>query len=163
MHKRIKDLSLQNKEEKKLIITMGSDAEDKNKTDDAVISDSEFRVLGVKKDVGPIRSSDDDSYESTYDYSVREIPDISNGLSLFDDNELNYGESPLKESKPSEPRKKVFFDDVGGVVKETQKENLTGSSKEEIKIFGSENKEKTEKTVTFKKGKMKFGFSDDDK
>lgn len=163
MHKRIKDLSLQNKEEKKLIITMGSDAEDKNRTDDTIMSDSEFRVLGVKKDINPIRTSDEDSYESTNDYSVREIPDISNGLSLFDDNELNYGESPLKESKPSEPRKKVFFDDTGGAVKEVQKENLTGSSTEEFKIPGTDKKDNTGKNVTFKKGKMKFGFSDDDK
>ncbi len=163
MHKRIKDLSLQNKDEKKMIITLGGDVEDKAHNDNAVVTDSEFRVLGVRKDVTPIKTSEDSDYETANNYSVREIPDISSGFALFDDNELDYGENPLKEQKPSEPRKKIFFDDTGSVVKESKSENLTGSSTDEIKITGESSKEKSNKNVTFKKGKMKFGFSDDDK
>ena len=163
MHKRIKDLSTGNKEERKLIVTTGSENNDRQIIDNPIISDSEFRVIGVRKDVTPIRSSDDDTIETKNEYNVREIKDVSGGIELFDDSEFDFSENPLKEVKNAEPKKKVFFDDVGGVSKENKEKKNTETKKDDIKIIGEKPKETPDKSVTFKKGKIRFGFSEDDK
>ena len=163
MRKRIDDLATGIKEERKLIITTGADSDERKITENPIISDSEFRVIGVRKDVNPIRSSDDDYTDSKNDYSVKEIKDISDGIEFFDDVELNENDNPLKEIKKSEPTKKVFFDDLGGNIKVTTPNEKKESEKEDSKIITSTPKESTNKSVTFKKGKIRFGFSDEDK
>ena len=163
MRKRIDDLATGIKEERKLIITTGADSDERKITENPIISDSEFRVIGVRKDVNPIRSSDDDYTDSKNDYSVKEIKDISDGIEFFDDVELNENDNPLKEIKKSEPTKKVFFDDLGGNIKVTKPNEKKESEKEDSKIITPTPKESTNKSVTFKKGKIRFGFSDEDK
>ncbi len=163
MRKRIDDLATGIKEERKLIITTGADSDERKITENPIISDSEFIVIGVRKDVNPIRSSDDDYTDSKNDYSVTEIKDISDGVEFFDDVELNENDNPLKEIKKSEPTKKVFFDDLGGNVKVTKPNEKKESEKEDSKIITPTPKESTNKSVTFKKGKIRFGFSDEDK
>lgn len=159
MRKRIKELSTDNKEEKKIIVTTGNSVyNDIPVVENTIISDSEFRVIGVRKDVTPIQTViEEDDVSDTKEYSVRQINDINEGLKLFEDNELSIKDNPLKESTVSDlPKKKIYFDDVGNVVD-------TKLEKDEIKIINTENVKKEDKPVTFKKDKMRFGFTDEDK
>lgn len=159
MRKRIKELSTDNKEEKKIIVTTGNSVyNDIPVVENTIISDSEFRVIGVRKDVTPIQTViEEDDVSDTKEYSVRQINDINEGLKLFEDNELSLKDNPLKESTVSDlPKKKIYFDDVGNVVD-------TKLEKDEIKIINTENVKKEDKPVTFKKDKMRFGFTDEDK
>ncbi len=159
MRKRIKDLSIDNREERKLIVTTGnSEMDNIPAIENTIISDSEFRVIGVRKDVSPIKTAIvDDDVSETKDYSVREINNISDGLKLFEDNEYNFKDNPLKENIVSDmPKKKIYFDDVGNVVEPSEE-------KEDMKIINNEKPKKENQPVTYKKDKMRFGFSDDDK
>lgn len=163
MRKRIQDLSTGQKGERKLIITTGSENDERKTSENPIISDSEFRVIGVRKEVAPIRSSDDDEIESRNDYRVIEIKNVNEGIEMFDDLSLDINDNPLKERKKTEPKKKVFFDDVGGVNKE-KKDIKNGEVKNDaIKVIGDSKKESTAKGVTFKKGKIRFGFPEDEK
>ncbi len=157
MRKRIKDLSIDNKEERKIIITTGGDdLRDARVIENPIISDSEFRVIGVRKDVTPIKSSADDDDTFINEYNVIEISDVNQGFKLYEDNEVTIKENPLKDNAGFDiPKKKIFFDDIGNVV-----ESNDGS--EEIKVIESKIKEKKDKTVSYKKDKMRFGFSEDE-
>ena len=157
MRKRIKDLSIDNKEERKVIITTGGeDLRESRSTENPIISDSEFRVIGVRKDVTPIKSSVDDDDTFINEYNVIEISDINEGLKLYEDNEVTIKENPLKDNAGYDiPKKKIFFDDVGNVVE-------SGEAKEEIKVIEGKKPKEKDKPVSYKKDKMRFGFSDNE-
>lgn len=165
MRKRINELSIGNKEERKLVITTGSENDQTANSSNNIVSDSEFRVIGVRKEVAPIKSADDDIIHTKADYKVKEIQDISKGIYMFEDNELILNENNLKEIKNLEPKKKVFFDDTRSSEKEQVKPSVKDDNdkKGDVKIIGEVKKENPDKSFTFKKGKMRFGFSDDDK
>jgi hypothetical protein len=157
MRKRIKELSIDNKEERKIIITTGGDdSRDKPVVENTIISDSEFRVIGVRKDVTPINTSVDDDDNYINDYSVIEISDINEGFKLYEDNEVTIKDNPLKDNLGFDiPKKRIFFDDVGHVSENKEE-------KEEIKIIESKTQEKKDKTISYKKDKMRFGFTDNE-
>ena len=50
-----------------------------------------------------------------------EITDITEGLKLYDDNEVKIKDNPLKDNAGYDiPKKKIFFDDVGNVVESAE-------------------------------------------
>jgi cytosine/adenosine deaminase-related metal-dependent hydrolase len=161
MRKRIKELSTSNKEDKKMIITTGND-ESKYvpRNDNDTISESEFRVVAMRKDVTPINTLADEDELSDNTFNVEEISDISDGLKFFDDSDMTTSGSTLKNNPDYEiPRKKIFFDDVGNVTESREQKD--------IKIISStSDKKDSEKPgdskPSFKKDKLRFGFSDNE-
>ncbi len=159
MRKRIKELSTANKEERKIIITTGTDEKQYTpKEDNAVISESEFRVVATKKDVSPINTLADDDDLFGNNLNVEEISDINEGIVMYEDVVFS-SESSSKSIPDYEiPKKKIFFDDTGGVTesKKTDDDLKFIGDKKEKKV---QEKPKDDKPV-FKKDKMRFGFTD---
>jgi hypothetical protein len=170
MRKRIKELSTDNKAERKVFVSTGFDAESEStESGKSIISDSEFRIIGLKQEINPINTLADDEFDSENDNIVVEVDDVYRGFSFFSDADVVLKENPLKNTDISEPlKKKIFFDDVGNVIesKVTDELKIIGESKD----TGEQNSNKSAKEddgnkdkVVFKKNKMKFGFTDDDK
>jgi hypothetical protein len=172
MRKRIKELSTDNKSEKKIFVSTGFDEETVTPdSDKSIISDSEFRVIGLRKDISPINTLTDNDNESDNENIVIEVTDVYEGFSFFNDADVVMRENPLKGVEISDiPKKKIYFDDVGNVIESevTDEMKIIGSSKEpsgdtDLQTQRKENGKTDKSKITFKKNKMKFGFSDEEK
>ncbi len=164
MRKRIKELSTGGKEERKIIITTGpEESRFSSLKDNSVISESEFRVVATKKNVTPINTVEGDDDVFSNDFSVEEISNINEGIVMYDNVFFSSSESSMKNNPDYEiPKKKIFFDDVGGV-------SDSGTREDEIKLIGNKQDKKESQTKkdsgdkpVFKKDKLRFGFTDTD-
>ncbi|MCI0473950.1 MAG: amidohydrolase family protein [Ignavibacteria bacterium] len=172
MRKRIKELSTDNKAERKVFVSTGFDAEaESTESTKSIISDSEFRIIGLRKEINPINTLADDGIDTDNDNIVVEVDDVYRGFSFFSDADVVLKENPLKNADISEPlKKKIFFDDVGNIIESqvTDELKIIGESKdtrEQTPGIQSQNGDgkKDKEKIVYKKNKMKFGFSDDDK
>jgi len=153
---------------------------------ESVTEGSEFRVVG-EKESEILKPQDELVYkdEEILDL-LSEIESFDKGMKLLDEDEIEYQEDQTDEKKKEKKDlEKVYsFDDIYESTEnsdvDVNKPDLSESSKEVKKLYfddfatgdstvdkekkhtkkdQSEKKEKDE--VKFKKGKMKFGFSDD--
>ena len=128
-----------------------------------MISESEFRVVATKKNVTPTNTVEGDDDVFSNDFSVEEISNINEGIVMYDNVLFSSSESSLKNNPDYEiPKKKIFFDDVGGVAD-------SGKNVDEMKFIGNKQDKKESQTKkdsgdkpVFKKDKLRFGFTDTD-
>lgn len=158
MRKRINNLSVGRKEEKN---TATKEITYQNESFNP--SESEFKVIGVvpNKDLEKEKIEEPQS-----SYAIFEINKIDEGLKFpFKQSEPEEEKSPDSEPVPDNVKiaKKTFVDNSLGmpdvnIIENSEPTIINKSSKGKDDI---EKKEEAKK-VTFKKGKLKFGFSDDD-
>ena len=155
---------------------------------ESVSEESEFRVVG-EKESEILKPQDELVYkdEEILD-SLSEIESFDKGMKLLDEDDIEYEEEQTNEKKKEKKDlEKVYsFDDICESVESSDEEvnepDSSESSKEVKKLYFDDfttgdshivdkekkqtQKDQTEKKekdeVKFKKGKMKFGFSDDE-
>lgn len=187
MRKRIKDISTNNKEEKKIIVSTGNRYENENLEDKVFTNESEFKIIGLRKNTTPISNIIDDDDFIDYDKHIIELDDVFDGFKMYDDTELNIANNAANENQnTATPKKKIFFDDTGSSVGKTeeieeksdlkfiiQDKLVEDDSTDDIEKKADEKSVKPSKTkkdkikkdkkpVVYKKDKLRFGFSDNE-
>ena len=183
--KRVKEVLQSNMD---LIKESESTIETLDESFESVSEESDFRVVG-EKESEILKPQDELVYkdEEILD-SLSEIESFDKGMKLLDEDDIEYEEEQTNEKKKEKKDlEKVYsFDDICESVESSDEEvnepDSSESSKEVKKLYFDDfttgdshivdkekkqtQKDQTEKKekdeVKFKKGKMKFGFSDDE-
>ena len=146
--KRIKELARRTSETKDTIFrgADNSTEEDFILNENEIISDSEFRIIGLYKT--------DKSFSPEEDFNrvmtIKELESLDCGLKLFDEDERDYSKLETVESSSKKYPEIKSQNRSNTVVTPDDSQDSKGPEKD------------NNKNVTFKKEKLRFGFADDD-
>lgn len=156
MRKRVNELS--GKEpEKSAIYEDNYSVEDYSSLDSKAITDSEFKILGLDKDIGDGMINGLDNYESVSEADIKELDSLSDGFFVFEAEE----KTEIKTKVPEVPKEVTmrfedFLDEEDEIIE-------TKEVKKSKKVLSKEDPPKEDpKKVQFKKEKLRFGFSSEE-
>ncbi len=166
MRKRIRELSIGNKEEKLIVVNTSENAVGESiYQDTAIISDSEFRIIGIQKNIDQINANSKQGSKQKEAFSVFELESLDKGFNLF--NELiELSPSLKKNSEKTVTERSSAKPDV--VFKKAMRRISADQPDDEDKSEPQKSSDgkafimQTEKKAPLKKSKLRFGFSDDE-
>lgn len=161
MRKRIKELSINNKEEKEMIVNAAESAVDESVYQDtAIISDSEFRIIGIQKNINDINTEGTQGIRQNEAFSVFELESLDKGFNLFNE-PIELTPSLKKSSEKTVVEKSSAKPNV--VFRRISADQSDEEDKSELQPKkSSEAQLPTEKITPLKKSNLRFGFSDEE-
>ncbi|MCX6160119.1 MAG: amidohydrolase family protein, partial [Ignavibacteriae bacterium] len=161
MRKRIKELSINNKEEKEMIVNAAESAVDESVYQDtAIISDSEFRIIGIQKNINDINTEGTQGIRQNEAFSVFELESLDKGFNLFNE-PIELTHSLKKSSEKTVVEKSSAKPNV--VFRRISADQSDEEDKSELQPKkSSEAQLPTEKKTPLKKSNLRFGFSDEE-
>jgi hypothetical protein len=137
--------------------------EDYSSQDSRSMMDSEFKILGIDKEMNVNVMDELDNYANINQADISEMNSPGEGFFVFEEEAAEIKEN-VKSLRPEVPKEVTMrFDDSFStdnvIVKEVKEE------KEEVKEVKEEKKKEVreEKNIQFKKEKLRFGFSQEEK
>jgi len=165
MRKRVNELT-GTEVEKSLMYVDNYGEEDYASQDSRSIMDSEFKILGIDKEMNVNVMDEIDNYENINQADISEMNSPGEGFFVFEEEAAVVKEN-VRSLRP-EVQKEVTlrFDDSFStdnvIVKEVKEEKKEIKEVKEVKeVIKKEAKE--EKNIQFKKEKLRFGFSQEEK
>jgi|WetSurMetagenome_2_1015567.scaffolds.fasta_scaffold13425_4 hypothetical protein len=157
MRKRVNELSGTEVEKSAMYVDNYSE-EDYSTLDSKVITDSEFRIIGVE-DTGKTVISEIGGYVDINEADIKELDTLNDGFFVFEEEVVAADVKQKSLSAESEIEKGVTmrFEDSFETDEELTEEVSEVKKAEEVK----KEEDKEEKKIQFKKEKLRFGFTDE--
>ncbi len=165
MRKRVNELT-GTEVEKSLMYVDNYGEEDYASQDSRSIMDSEFKILGIDKEMNVNVMDEIDNYENINQADISEMNSPGEGFFVFEEEAAVVKEN-VRSLRPEVPKEVTMrFDDSFStdnvIVKEVKEEKKEIKEVKEVKeVIKKEAKE--EKNIQFKKEKLRFGFSQEEK
>ena len=165
MRKRVNELT-GTEVEKSLMYVDNYGEEDYASQDSRSIMDSEFKILGIDKEMNVNVMDEIDNYENINQADISEMNTPGEGFFVFKEEAAVVKEN-VRSLRPEVPKEVTMrFDDSFStdnvIVKEVKEEKKEIKEVKEVKeVIKKEAKE--EKNIQFKKEKLRFGFSQEEK
>jgi hypothetical protein len=163
MRKRVNELT-GSEVEKSAIYDDNYGTDDYSSLDSKAITDSEFKILGLDKEINESVIGEIDNYSNLSDAFIQEIDSLGDGFFVFEE-EVIENKTAAGSRIPEVPKEVTMrFDDTAesGLAKEI-KEEKTEEPKKEMKKESKKEIPKEEPKIQFKKEKLRFGFNPEEK
>jgi hypothetical protein len=167
MRKRVNELT--GKEvEKSLMYVDNYGEEDYASQESKSITDSEFKILGIDKDLNVNMMDELDNFVNINQADIKEMDSLEEGFFVFEETAAATVKDNVKPQKPEVPKEVTMrFDDSPGSdnvsVKDMKEEKPAVKEFKKKDEKKEEKKNTTKEKIQFKKEKLRFGFSQEEK